>query len=409
MEVGFLIGMSWGEPELQRRRQILRGSPVAVSRSRVSCLNASWSSPVNGRQAGRTDVKIWQTSRTSYKVGDFISWQREGTLSLSPMFQRRPVWKPGAKSYLIDTIMRGLPIPILFLRDLPTDLKTYKSKREVVDGQQRLRTLISYIAPETLSDLDPNRDVFRIKAAHNPDFANRAFKDLPDEVRQHILDYQFSVHVFPSDTDDREILQIFSRMNATGMKLNPQELRNAEYFGEFKTLVMTLATEQLERWQGWGIFKPDNIARMDEVELTSELMIVIMTGIANKTERVISAPYREFEETFAAKKTVAMRFRTVFEAIDNQLQQEVKTLFWKKTLFYALFAGVYDLLFGLQSPLDKTKPEGLTDEQVAHIRLAGETIRNHSAPGKVIEATTRRTTNSGERKTLAKYIAGQQS
>ena len=56
-------------------------------------------------------------SRTQYRVSDFISWQRSKTLVLSPSFQRRAVWKSGAKSYLIDTIARGLPIPIIFLRD----------------------------------------------------------------------------------------------------------------------------------------------------------------------------------------------------------------------------------------------------------------------------------------------------
>jgi hypothetical protein len=41
--------------------------------------------------------------KTFYRVGDFVSWQKAGTLELSPAFQRRSVWKPGAKSFLIDT------------------------------------------------------------------------------------------------------------------------------------------------------------------------------------------------------------------------------------------------------------------------------------------------------------------
>ena len=59
-------------------------------------------------------------------------------------------------------------------------------------------------------------------------------------------------------------------MNSTGVKLNAQELRNAEFFGEFKEVCYELATEQLNRWRHWGIFSPDRIARMMEVELTSE-------------------------------------------------------------------------------------------------------------------------------------------
>ena len=96
---------------------------------------------------------------------------------------------------------------------------------EVVDGQQRLRTVISYIVPDLLDDYDPARDFFTVQKAHNSELANKKFTELAPEIKQRILDYQFSVHVLPSHVDDREVLQIFARMNATGVKLNDQELR----------------------------------------------------------------------------------------------------------------------------------------------------------------------------------------
>src|SRR5271170_8098247 len=92
-----------------------------------------------------TTMRDSQTLRTQYRVGDFVAWQRDGALELNPNFQRRPVWKKGAKSYLIDTILRALPMPIIFLRDLRADLKTFKAKRDVVDGQQRIRTILSFV------------------------------------------------------------------------------------------------------------------------------------------------------------------------------------------------------------------------------------------------------------------------
>ena len=56
------------------------------------------------------------------------------------------------------------------------------------------------------------------------------------DLQQRILDYQFSVHVLSPGVDDREVLSIFARMNSTGVKLNPQELRNAEYFGDVQDI-----------------------------------------------------------------------------------------------------------------------------------------------------------------------------
>src|SRR2546428_2618250 len=115
--------------------------------------------------------------KTFYKVADFISWQRANTLVLSPEFQRRSVWKPGAKSYLIDTIVRGLPIPIIFIRDRRTDLNSLESVREVVDGQQRLRTVIGFVAPELLKNYDDQRDSFTVKKSHNPAIAGKTFRE----------------------------------------------------------------------------------------------------------------------------------------------------------------------------------------------------------------------------------------
>ena len=162
-------------------------------------------------------------SRTECKVADFISWQRDGTLVLNPNFQRRHVWKKGAKSYFMDTIIRGLPVPVIFIRDLPTDLETLKSKREVVDGQQRLRTLISFIAPDLIKDFNPEVDDFKIKGIHHPKLRNAKFVSMPDHIKERILNYTLTVHTFPSDTDDREIYDIFARINATGVNLNGQE------------------------------------------------------------------------------------------------------------------------------------------------------------------------------------------
>ena len=51
-----------------------------------------------------------------YSINDFIEWEQQGQLELNPAFQRRPVWSDKAKSYLIDTILRGKPIPKVFIR-----------------------------------------------------------------------------------------------------------------------------------------------------------------------------------------------------------------------------------------------------------------------------------------------------
>jgi hypothetical protein len=298
-------------------------------------------------------------TKTLYKVSDFVSWQRSKSLRLSPSFQRRPVWRPPAKSYLLDTILRGLPIPIVFLRER-LDVKALEPYREVVDGQQRLRTVLGFVDPKLLPDFVADTDGFTIQKNHYKEFAGKKFRELPLQAQQQILNYEFSVHVFPSQTDDKEVLQVFSRMNATGVKANPQELRNAEFFGNFKDLAYELSYQQLARWRGWGLFSENDIARMSEVEFTSELLLLIMEGLAGKSQAHIDNAYRASDADFPAGEVVATRFQVVMDTIDDLIGPAlVKTCFSGVGMFYALFAFIYDLLYGLGSKLKKARPTPL--------------------------------------------------
>lgn len=349
----------------------------------------------------------YQIEKSVYKVSDFLSWQRAKTLVLSASFQRRPVWKPPAKSYLIDTIVRGLPIPIIFLRERRSDLTRLEPIREIVDGQQRIRTVISFIAPELLSDYKPDRDSITVLSTHNKEIAGKTFDQLDDPTKLSILDYSFSVHTFPSQVDDREILQIFARINSTGLKLTPQELRNAWYFGEFKTCMYLLASEQLHRWRHWRIFTEDKIARMEEVELTSELSILMLKGLGGKSQAGINNIYKEKDapETFPERNELENRFRTVMENLDDRLGSEIAFLpFRKQIMFYHLFVIAYHLLYGVGSSMEHSKPKSLSTEIVSKLKTAAEHIQSKTAPQEVVQAVARRTTHPISRKVVFEYF-----
>ena len=347
--------------------------------------------------------------KTFYKVTDFISWQKNGNLVLAPEFQRRSVWKHGAKSYLIDTIVRGLPIPIIFLRDKRTSLDQFEPKREVVDGQQRLRTVLGFVSPDLISDYNPTRDEFTVKKTHNTDIAGRTFNELDEESKRAILDYEFVVHVLPSRIDDRDVIQIFRRMNSTNYTLTEQEKRNAKYFGEFKTSVYGLAAEQLQYWRKWKTFTEDDIARMNEVEHTSECILVIINQkLEGKSAAKIENAFKTYDETYPNRAEVENRFRCVMEAIDNSFgSYSPDFVFFKKTLIYVFFVSIYDLQFGLQQPLSTpSQPKQLTNDQISRIKLASERIKTRTAPESVLAATDRRTTNPKERNILFTYLQG---
>ena len=304
---------------------------------------------------------------------------------------------------MLDTVVRGLPIPIIFLREQKTDLTRLEHKREVVDGQQRLRTILSFIQPQSLPNYNAARDSFRIEEVHNKDLADRDFKDFPVEIKQRILDYEFSVHVLPSSIDDREVLQIFARMNATGYKLNPQELRNAAYFGQFKTSVFELAAEQLQRWRKWHIFNEDQIARMNEVELTSEFAQLMLRGIVGKSQKALNSLYEDKNDNYPEKNQVERRFRMTMDSIEEIFGDDL-TGFKTRPRFFGLFAFIYDIAFGLESKLIRTKPTPLPAGIREGLGKASESIERKTAPASVLGALAKRTTHPKSRRTVVTYL-----
>src|SRR5262245_19291844 len=106
-----------------------------------------------------------------YRIADFVEWHEEEKLLLNPYFQRRKVWTRPAQVYLIDTILRGLPMPKVFLRTR-IDATTRRSFREVVDGQQRLNAIFSFV-----------RDEFALSARAR-DLRGLKFSTMSEELRE---------------------------------------------------------------------------------------------------------------------------------------------------------------------------------------------------------------------------------
>ena len=246
------------------------------------------------------------TTPTTYPISDFLAWQRQGLLDLRPPYQRLSVWTKRAKSLLIDSVLRGYPIPLIFLHNT-LDLDRAVSVRQVVDGQQRIRTLLAFIDPHCLQDWT-DEDEFTVLRSHSREHHGRPFGELPEHVRAQILETKLPTVVLPSGIPDVEILRIFQRMNSTGLKLNAQELRNAEFFGEFKDLSYTLAYAQHQRWLAWNLFDTHQLARMLEVEFTSDVLGLLLYGVRARTKATIDKLYRDHDESLDDAEDLADAF-----------------------------------------------------------------------------------------------------
>lgn len=350
-------------------------------------------------------MRVFDISRTQYKIADFLSWQVSGGLDLTPPFQRRSVWKPGAKSFLLDTVVRGLPTPIIFLRER-IELKNLSTVREVVDGQQRLRTLLSFVSPSSVHDYDVKRDGVTMSRTHNPELAGRSFDQLADEYQHRFLNYQFSVHVLPSTVDDREVLMIFSRLNSTGVQLNKQELRNAEWFGEFKTQMYELALEQLDRWRGWHLLDDDAIARMKEAEITSDIAVMMLSGYGGKSQAAIDTAYKDNDEVFLQADVVSRRFRRVLDAVDELVGDQMEqTPYRTENWFIPLFFVLYETLWPGVSIDRNEAPKRLPSGFSRRLTDAAERLGFSELPAEVQDATRGAATDTTRRRIRFGYLS----
>ncbi|MCA6368866.1 MAG: DUF262 domain-containing protein [Cytophagales bacterium] len=340
-------------------------------------------------------------SRT-YSINDFLEWDRNKQLELNPKFQRRSVWTDTARSFLMDTIVRGLPIPKFFIRQ-KLNVQTKQSVREVVDGQQRLRTILSFM-----------KDGFQISKRHNEEFGGLYFSQLDQvdpEIQSNILNYELSVDLLVN-MPDVEVLDVFSRLNSYAVILNEQEKLNAVSFGPFKTLSDKVAHNFNIFWLDNKILKDAEILRMADVTLVSDLLIAVITGIKGKTQ--IKTMYSTFEKKFdydtvELEKRFTITIQTIQKIFGNQM---VGSELRRIHLFYSLFTTIYHLLYGIPE-IDKPTP-GILESSYEKIYarldkvnsiLGTENVQSlEPADLQFLEDTRRATTNTTVRKRRTEFL-----
>jgi hypothetical protein len=257
-------------------------------------------------------------------------------LEMAPPFQRNPVWTNVQKSYLIDTILRGYPIPEIYLQDIvkPDATQTHV----VVDGQQRIRACLEFLEGK-----------FCLDRVTSPEFGDAFFEDLNDENKQKVYSYKFVIRLLPN-APDATLRELFQRLNRNNVALNQQELRQATYLGPFIKTMNSLAENNI--WTEIGIFTPNDVRRMLDVEYISELAVAVIHGLQNK-KQTLDKWYAIYEEDFEPQQLVEETFTKVLGELSQLLPNINKTRWRKKSDFYTLFVVLASHLSSL--PLSSEK------------------------------------------------------
>lgn len=176
-------------------------------------------------------------------------------------FQRGFVWRKPQMDRFIESLLLGYPIPGIFL------VRQSDNRMLVLDGQQRLRTLL-YFYSGILNDR-----VFKLNDVSD-DFKGVTYESLSEEARRNLDNtfIQATIVTAQPDADNMDaIYQIFERLNSGGTQLTAHEIRVALYAGEVIDYL-----EILNRDAAWrGLYGKKN-ARIRDQELIARIIALYL-------------------------------------------------------------------------------------------------------------------------------------
>ena len=176
-------------------------------------------------------------------VRELVRMAAEGELERAPAYQRKFRWTDGDESRLIESLFLGLPVPSLFVA------ANANGTWEVVDGLQRLSSLIHFVADpvvllSTVSKTEPLR-LCELKKV--PDLNGLTYGDLPGPLRLAFNKRALRVTALSDKSDLHARFDLFERLNTGGIALTPQEVRACIFRGPFNDLLRDLAEEETFR------------------------------------------------------------------------------------------------------------------------------------------------------------------
>lgn len=270
---------------------------------------------------------------------------------LRPPFQRKPVWTDKQRCSLIESILMDIPIPEVYVQVTQDNQGT--ELFGVVDGQQRLRTILQFIGIEREADQEAeDNNLFALEMLPPASIhKDKKFADVKGEERKLFFQYEICVRYLYTE-DIKEVEDVFKRLNKFTLPLKAQELRNATFHGPFAKLSEQLADN--DYWAVNRIVSPASIRRMADIEMMSDLLIGLLHGPQGGSAKTIDQyyeTYEPFEDVFPDQNRIKRLFDKTLATVQRLFPSISDTSRWgNRADYYSLFVALGNLLIARSLP-----------------------------------------------------------
>ena len=266
----------------------------------------------------------------SLTVADYCQAYLRKDILVDPKYQRNAqVWPARVQSYLIETILRGFPIPKLALHQM-TDVKSRRSIKYIVDGQQRTNALLSFFGGSLR--LTQSLDL--------EDARGRTLDGLSPDLQTTFLSHQLQFDQFDAAAES-VVREYFRRINSFTAPLNAEERRNAEFQGHMKWMILRLASRHTNTLVSLETLSDRQVIRMADHKLFSEIVDAMLVEVRTTDARKLSAMYRMYEhEGLSAEDEIVDAIDAAFDTILAWPLLRGAGLVKRTHIFYSLVLAV---------------------------------------------------------------------
>jgi hypothetical protein len=222
-----------------------------------------------------------------YKIKkNILSLHQNKQLILNPIFQRESVWQETDQAMLIDSILQNIPLPSILLWEEKVGNKPFY---HVVDGKQRIETIIAFTRKKLPFTYSPNKVIRKhinkewakmYEKFEDSEISYKKLKETSKTMYSHFNNFSIPVVLIKEAKSLEDIRELFIRVNSTGMKLQPSEIRNAKFL-KSDLLLEAKRISEIKKIANFfvnnRVFTIAQFKRMKVIEFVTELILSIKT------------------------------------------------------------------------------------------------------------------------------------